>query len=161
MNKDNIYYLARMEAAHRNRLFASRERAAELVHVSSVALQDYENSLTIPPCDVVASMCDAYGVPDLRNRHMRAACPLMREGVAEYSELTRAALSWMTALSSADCIGHQFATLALDGRIGPDEVAAARIIRRKAVELTQVMQETITAIDTALGEGYRGRIVYK
>ncbi len=153
MNKQNIYYAARMEAAGRDRTFANRERAAELVHASTEALNDYENSRTVPPCDVVACMCAAYGVPALRNRHMRASCPLMREGVAEYSELTRAALSWITTLQSVEGVGRDFAALALDGRIAHEEVASALAIRQKAVELTRVMQETITAIDTALCGG--------
>ncbi len=153
MNKQNIYYAARMEAAKRDRAFASRERAAELVHASCEALQDYENDQTIPPCDVVACMCVTYGMPALRNQHMRSCCPLMREGVAEYSELTRAALNWITTLSGVDAMGRGFAALALDGRIDPSERAAALVVRRKAVELTKAMQETITAIDTALCEG--------
>lgn len=155
MNKQNIYYTARMDAAQRDRIFASRERAADLVHASSEALQDYENGQTIPPCDVVACMCVAYGTPALRNQHMRNSCPLMREGVAEYSELSRAALSWITTLNGVDCIGRGFAALALDGRIDPSERTAALAVRRKAVELTKTMQETITAIDTALCEGVR------
>lgn len=153
MKKSNIYYQARMEAAKRDKAFASRERAAEAIHVSAVALQDYENGLTTPPCDVVASMCVAYRMPALRNRHMQAACPLMQEGVATTSELTKAALSWVTTLSGAECVGREFAMLALDGRIDTNEVAAAKAVRQKAVELTRVMQETITAIDTALCEG--------
>lgn len=150
MNKQNIYYAARMEAAKRDRVFASRERTAELLYVSVEALADYENDDNTPPCDVVACMCRVYGTPALKNDHVRTCCPLMREGVAESSELARAALSWITTLNSVEALGREFASLALDGRIDPSEVAASLAIRKKAVELTRVMQETITAIDTAL-----------
>lgn len=153
MNKRNIYYAARMEAARRDRAYGSRDRAADLVHVSCEALADYENDLTIPPCDVVASMCAVYRVPALKNRHMRVCCPLMREGVAESSELARAALSWVTTLCSAEKLGQEFAAMALDGRIDDTERSAALSIRAKAVELTRVMQETIAAIDTAICGG--------
>ena len=95
--KQTIYYAARMEAARKNRIFASRERAADLIHVSTEALMDYETGLTVPPCDVVACMCRIYALPDLRNAHMRTICPLMLEGIAERSELCAAALGWGTA----------------------------------------------------------------
>lgn len=153
MSKDNIYSLARIVAGQRDNVFRNRERAAELIHVSTEALADYERGVTVPPCDVVAAMCEVYKLPSLRNRHMKACCPLMREGVAECSELTRAALSWVTALKSAKGIGRDFAALALDGTIAADEVTNALAVRQKAVELTRVMQETITAIDTALAGG--------
>lgn len=140
--KQTIYYAARMEAARKSRIFASRERAADLIHVSTEALMDYETGLTVPPCDVVACMCRIYALPDLRNAHMRTVCPLMLEGIAERSELCAAALGWAV---------QRFVSLALDGRIRPDEVEDALHVRRKAVELTKLMQETITAIDAAMG----------
>ncbi len=150
MNKQNIYYAARMEAAKRDRVFASRERTAEQLYTSVESLADYENDGNTPPCDVVACMCRVYHTPALKNEHVRACCPLMREGVAEKSELARAALSWITTLNSVEALGREFAAMAIDGRIDPEEVAASMAIRKKAVELTRVMQETITAIDTAL-----------
>lgn len=144
--KQTIYYAARMEAARKNRIFASRERAADLIHVSAEALMDYETGLTVPPCDVVACMCRIYALPDLRT-----ICPLMLEGIAERSELCAAALGWAVQLHDADSAVQRFVSLALDGRIRPDEVEEALHVRRKAVELTKLMQETITAIDAAMG----------
>lgn len=155
-DRDNIYQAARMAASKRDRLFANRDRAAEQLHVSSEALFDYENGNTLPPCDVVQWMIEVYRLPALKAQHMRACCPLMTEGVPEDSELMRAALGWVTSLSSAEQIGKAFATLAIDSRITEDEIIAARAIREKAVELTRVMQETIAAIDTALQE-YGGK----
>lgn len=157
MNKQNIYYAARMDAAKRDRVFASRERTAEALYVSVESLAEYENDANTPPCDVVACMCRVYGTPALKNDHVRACCPLMREGVAESSELARAALSWITTLNSVEALGREFASLALDGRIDPSEAAAALAIRKKAVELARVMHETITAIDTALYPEHDGK----
>ena len=150
MNRDNIYYAARIAASKRNPLLSNRERAAELLHVSGEALADYENGRTVPPCDVVQWMIEVYGLPRLKGQHMRACCPLMTEGIAENSELARAALGWVTTLSSAESVGREFAAVAMDGEIDDSEVMQARAIRQKAVELTTVMQETIAAIDTAL-----------
>lgn len=151
-NKDNIYFAARMAASKRDRLFANRDRAAEQLHVSSEAMFDYENGNTLPPCDVVQWMIEVYHLPALKAQHMRACCPLMTEGVPESSELMRAALGWITIMSSAEQTGRTFAALAIDSRITEGEITVARAIREKAVEMTRVMQETITSIDTALQE---------
>ena len=145
--KQTIYYTARMEAARKTRIFASRERAADLIHVSAEALMDYETGLTVPPCDVVACMCRIYATTS----HGGTVSPLMLEGIAERSELCAAALGWAVQLHDADSAVQRFVSLALDGRIRPDEVEEALHVRRKAVELTKLMQETITAIDAAMG----------
>lgn len=152
MKKDNIYLAARLAASRRDRLFANRDRAADQLHVSREALYDYENGLTVPPCDVVQWMIEVYRMPALKGKHMKACCPLMTEGIPEESELMRAALGWITSMSSAEQLGKAFAEMALDSRITEGELMAARAIRQKAVELTKVMQETVAAIDTAIQE---------
>ena len=61
----NMYYRARMQAAQREPLHASRERTASEIFVSCEALADYETGRTVPPCDVVQKMVEAYNDPDL------------------------------------------------------------------------------------------------
>lgn len=151
MKTDNIYYRARMQAAQRNPLHASRERTANEIYVSCEALADYENGRTVPPCDVVQKMVEAYNDPDLKGAHIRACCPLLPDyGSTESSELAHAALGWAVAFESAQQIALRFATVARDGRITTDELPAAEAIRCKAVELRRVMEETIAAIDKAV-----------
>ncbi len=150
---DNIYYLSRMRAAQKNPLFSSRERTGEVIYVSVEALADYESGMTVPGCDIVQKMVEAYGEPDLKAAHIRACCPLMTEyGAAQRSDLAQAALGWAVAFQSAEQIALQFASVARDGEISENELPAAAAIRRKAVELRQVMEETVTAIDKALAE---------
>lgn len=149
----NIYYCARMQSARRNPLHASRERTACEIYVSCEALADYETGRTVPPCDVVQQMVEAYGDPELKGAHIRAHCPLLPDyGGEESSELARAALGWAVAFESAQQIALRFAAVARDGRITSDELPAAEAIRAKAVELRRVMEETITAIDKAVAE---------
>lgn len=146
----NIYYRARMQAAQREPLHASRERTASEIFVSCEALADYETGRTVPPCDVVQKMVEAYNDPDLKAAHIRACCPLLPDyGGEGCSELARAALGWAIAFQSAQDIALQFATVARDGRITQDELPAAQTIRVKAVELRRIMEETIAAIDKA------------
>lgn len=151
MKTDNIYYRARMQAAQRDPLYASRERTACEIYVSCEALADYETGRTVPPCDVVQKMVEAYNDPDLKGAHIRACCPLLPDyGSTDSSELARAALGWAVAFESAQQIALRFATVARDGRITADELPAAEAIRSKAVELRRVMEETIAAIDKAV-----------
>lgn len=152
MKSDNIYRAARMEAARTDKRMASRERAAAAIYCSPEALNDYENGHTLPPCEIVQVMVDTYNAPDLRGQHIRACCPLMDGyGNEEGSHLAQAALGWAVAFGSVQDVAAQFAAVARDGKISPNEQAAAQMIRNKAVEIMRVMQETIDAIDKAGG----------
>ncbi len=148
---NNIYRAARMAAAQNEPLFSSRERAAASLYVSTEALQDYETGKTLPPCDVVERMVEEYGAADLKRLHIRACCPLLPDyGGETESELTKAALSWAVELSRASSMALRFANLARDGQITEDEMEAAMAVRAKAVELRQIMEDTIAAIDKAM-----------
>ena len=149
----NIYRNARMSASVSNSRLSSMERAAEELYICARQLGDYETGRACPPCDVVARMREVYGAYDLVGQHIRAMCPLMEGyGSKEPSGLAQAALGWVLAIGDAGEIARQLAQVARDGRVTPDEERAARVIRERAVEIGRVMQETVTAIDKALGE---------
>lgn len=153
MKTDNIYRAARMEAAKRDKRLANRERAAAAVYSSPEALSDYENGHTVPPCELVQAMVETYGTPDLRGQHIRACCPLLDDyGNENGSHLAQAALGWAVAFGSVQDVADRFAEVARDGRITPNERAAAQMIRAKALEIMHVMQETVDAIDKAIRE---------
>ena len=147
----NIYYQARMRAARRDPLRANRERAACEIFCSPEALADYESGITVPGCDVVQLMVEAYGDPGLRGRHIREHCPLLADYDGQgCSELARAALGWVVAFQNTQEILLRFAAIARDGRVTTGELPAAQAIRAKAVELCRIMEETVAAIDKAL-----------
>ena len=146
----NIYYRARAEAARVRGVFASRQRAAELLYVSAEALSDYEGGQTVPPCDVVTRMIEVYDAAWLRSAHLKAACPLMSEAAAEDSELRAAALSWITQAGAASELALKYAALALDGRVDDGEIGTAREIRHAAAAMLRAAQATIDALDSAI-----------
>lgn len=149
-SKQNMYYDARIHASCRDRRFANRDRAADILFVSSDALADYETGKTLPPCDVVQRMIEVYDAPDLRSAHICEYCPIMTEYAAVHSQLSEAALGWALGLQNAQEIAMQFASVARDGRISPNELDQAKSIRAKAVELQNTMEESILAIDKSL-----------
>ncbi len=147
----NIYYRARMGAAARNPLHGSRERTAALLYISKESLQDFETGKRLPPCDVVRKMVDAYKAPELIGDHIRTCCPLIPDyGGDGNSRLAQAALGWVVSFERVQQLAVRFAAVARDGQITPEEVPAVDAIRSKAVELRQVMEETVLAIDKAM-----------
>lgn len=151
-NNNNIYYRARMRAAQDDPLHSNRDRTAAEIYVSAEALFDYENGITVPGCDVVQKMVEAYGDHDLRGQHVRDHCPLLPGYGADSSHLAQAALGWAVAFQSAHDVAMKFAEVARDGHITPDELESAYMIREKALEVKQVMEESLTAIDNALAQ---------
>ncbi|MDL2317687.1 hypothetical protein LJC74_01145 [Eubacteriales bacterium OttesenSCG-928-A19] len=153
----SMYRRARQEGAKRNPILANMARAALEVYCSDSALADYEKGATVPPCTVVQAMVEAYGTHDLVGEHIREHCPLMCEFAASApSDLARAACGWALAFGNAPDIAQSFLAIARDGRISPGEIDTAQMVRAKAVEISRIMQEAITAIDNALRAGQKG-----
>lgn len=136
----NIYYRARMQAAQREPLHASRERTASEIFVSCEALADYETGRTVPPCDVVQKMVEAYNDPDLKAAHIRACCPLLPDyGGEGCSELARAALGWAIAFA---------ALIAAAASI----VSNIILSRRQAAEMDHKLEVRQAITDTKIDE---------
>lgn len=64
---DNMYYLARCEAAETNVDFSSREKAAELVGIDRTRLARIELDTIVPYPEEVKAMAKAYNTPELNN----------------------------------------------------------------------------------------------
>ena len=91
--------------------------------------------------------------PELAGDHIRACCPLLPDyGGDGNSELALAALGWAASFEDAQQLAMRFAAVARDGKITPNELPAVDAIRRKAVELRRVMEETVLAIDKAMAQ---------
>ena len=150
----NIYRMARMNAARADKRLANRDRAAALVYCSPEALNDYENGYTIPPCEVVQAMVEIYDAPELRGQHIRTCCPLMDGyGTDCGSSLACAALGWAVTLRGIRETFDRFASVAVDGRVSQEELESARLVRNRAADVLAAMQDTIDAIDKAMGGG--------
>lgn len=75
----NIYFACREKAAKYNDLLNSRERAAELLGISTSTLANHELGVTknVPP-DTVVMMSDLYKTPELRSHYCKHECPIGR-----------------------------------------------------------------------------------
>lgn len=64
---DNMYYLARSEAALTNDDFTSREKAAEIIGIDRTRLARIELDTIMPYPEEVKAMAAAYNTPELCN----------------------------------------------------------------------------------------------
>ena len=60
---DNMYYLARCEAAENNDDFSSREKAAEIIGIDRTRLARIELNTIAPYPEEVKAMAEAYNTP--------------------------------------------------------------------------------------------------
>ena len=60
---DNMYYLARCEAADSNDDFSSREKAAEIIGIDRTRLARIELDTITPYPEEVEAMAEAYNMP--------------------------------------------------------------------------------------------------
>lgn len=73
----NVYCIARKQAAKFNPKFTSREGASEYLGISKDSLTDYELDLCkVVPVDKVVIMADAYNAPQLLNNYCCNECPI-------------------------------------------------------------------------------------
>lgn len=78
-NTENVYLRCRKRAAQYNEALSSREKAAELLGISSSSLANYELGITkTVPVDMVVMMGDLYKAPELRNMYCKQECPIGR-----------------------------------------------------------------------------------
>lgn len=120
---DNIYYLARSEAAERNSDFSSREKAAEIIGIDRTRLARIELD-TIPPYpEEVKAMAEAYNVPELCNSYCAKECPIGRNSVQEITidDFDRLALKVLGSLKDIDALRASLIAISEDGVIEENE----------------------------------------
>ena len=75
--EENVYYIARMDAAKRDERLRSREYTAERLGLSTATLANYELGVTkIVPPDAVVMMADLYNAPELLYYYCANECPI-------------------------------------------------------------------------------------
>lgn len=120
---DNMYYLARSEAAKTDSDFTSREKAAEIIGIDRTRLARIELD-TIPPYpEEVKMMAEAYNAPELCNAYCARECPIGRENVPEVTidDFDRLALKVLGSLKDIDSLRTSLIAISEDGVIEENE----------------------------------------
>lgn len=120
---DNMYYLARCEAAETNDDFSSREKAAELIGMDRTRLARIELDTIAPYPEEVKAMAQAYNVPELCNSYCARECPIGRDNVPEVTivDFDRLALKVLGSLKDIDALRASLIAISEDGIIEEKE----------------------------------------
>lgn len=138
---DNIYYLARCEAAEgkmtdgqetsplseevRNAL-SSREKTAELLGIDRTRLARIELDTIAPYPEEVKTMARVYNTPELMNTYCARECPIGKGSVHEVTidDFDRLALKVLGSLKDIDSLRASLIAISEDGVIDESEQEA-------------------------------------
>lgn len=120
---DNVYYLARSEAAQQNPDFSSREKAAEIIGIDRTRLARIELDTISPYPEEVKAMANAYNMPELCNTYCARECPIGQNSVQEVSidDFDRLALKVLGSLKDIDTLRASLISISEDGVITDNE----------------------------------------
>lgn len=120
---DNMYYVARSEAAEENSDFSSREKAAEIIGIDRTRLARIELDTIAPYPEEVKAMAEAYNVPELCNAYCARECPIGRNSVPEVTidDFDRLALKVLGSLKDIDALRASLIAISEDGVIEESE----------------------------------------
>ena len=123
---DNMYYIARCEAAESNPDFSSREKAAELVGIDRTRLARIELDTIAPYPEEVKAMSEVYNTPELCNSYCARECPIGKDNVTEVTidDFDRLALKVLGSLKDIDSLRASLISISEDGYIDESEKAA-------------------------------------
>ena len=116
---DNMYYLARSEAAAVSNEFSSREKAAEIIGIDRTRLARIELDTIAPYPEEVRAMAIAYNTPELCNSYCARECPIGKNSVREVSidDFDRLALKVLGSLKDIDSLRASLIAISEDGYI--------------------------------------------
>ena len=127
---DNMYYLARSEAAKANEDLSSREKAAELLGIDRTRLARIELDTIAPYPEEVKAMSEVYNTPELSNSYCARECPIGRDSVKEVTidDFDRLALKVLGSLKDIDSLRASLIAISEDGVIEENEKPAFQAI---------------------------------
>lgn len=123
---DNMYYLARQEAALTDDELTSREKAAEILSIDRTRLARIELNTIAPYPEEVKKMAECYNAPELCNSYCARECPIGLGSVKEVTidDFDRLALKVLGSLKDIDSLRASLIAISEDGIIEESEQPA-------------------------------------
>lgn len=125
---DNIYYIARTQAAESNDIFSSREKAAIKLGIERSRLARIELDQIEPYAEEVDIMATAYNAPHLCTDYCSNICPIGIRRLEEQakhvepSSIERLVLKFLGSAQSMEDISRTLVEITQDGKIDKDEI---------------------------------------
>lgn len=125
MNDYIIYSKTREEASKINKSLSSREKAASILGISPMSLNNYETGITVPPPKVVAKMAEIYSAPELKHFFCRNICEMRALFVPDINinsvDVERLTLRLLKSLKIVPSMRERLIDIAEDGIINEEE----------------------------------------
>jgi len=120
---DNMYYLARSEAAQTDPDLSSREKAAEIIGIDRTRLARIELDTIAPYPEEVKAMAKIYNTPELCNSYCARECPIGKNSIKEVviDDFDRLALKVLGSLKDIDSLRSSLIAISEDGIIEESE----------------------------------------
>ena len=140
---ENLYYMARMEAANANPAYTSREKAAMKLGIERSRLARIELGQIEPYAEEVDIMATAYNAPHLCMDYCNNVCPIgMRKleeqfKKAEPSSIERLVLKFLSSTQSMEEISKILVDITQDGVIDQKEIQDLQSIFRAMDSVTK------------------------
>ncbi len=121
---DNIYCIARYEAAEKDERFSSREKASEVTGIDRTKLARIELGNVTPYPDEVLSMAQSYNTPELCNAYCAEECPIGKTTVKKVvmDDFDRLSLKVLGSLKNVDEVMSALISISEDGVVESHEV---------------------------------------
>ncbi len=120
---DNVFCIARYQAAKENTIFNSRETAAESIGIDRTRLARIELGTVIPYPEEVLTLSKAYRMPELCNQYCARKCPIGRLTIQEVNitEFDRLILKVLGSTTNINDLRRSLIKIAADGIIDDSE----------------------------------------
>ncbi len=120
---DNVFCMARYQAAEDDNTFSSRERAAEEIGLDRTRLARIELGSVLPYPEEVLMLSEAYNMPELCNQYCSRVCPIGKTTMKELDiqEFDRLTLKVLGSLKDIDSMRESLVDIAEDGVIDVTE----------------------------------------
>lgn len=139
---DNIYCIARYQAAEQNKALSSRESAAEVVGIDRTRLARLELGTAMPYPEEVLAMSKAYEMPELCNEYCSRQCPIGKLTMKPVGtgDLDRMVMKLLATTKEVGDIRENLIEIAADGVIDEQEKPEFAKILRALEEISDDVQ---------------------
>lgn len=120
---DNMYCIARYEAAEQDDVFSSREKASEILNMDRTRLANIELGNITPYPEEVLAMSKHYNAPELCNSHCAEQCPIGKHTISkvEIDDFDRLSLKVLGSLKNIDSLRASLIEISEDGKVDENE----------------------------------------
>lgn len=120
---DNMYCIARYEAAEKDTIFTSREKASVELGIDRTRLANIELGNINPYPEEVLAMSKAYNCPELCNAYCSEQCPIGEGTVSKVTmeDFDRLSLKVLGSLKDIDYLRSSLIAISEDGKVDASE----------------------------------------